>query len=51
MNSKIPRSILKRKANRYKELIRLISEEGYVVTENESRELILVDKEKIYNKE
>lgn len=44
----VPRSILERKADRYKELIYLIGEEGYVVTQNESRELVLMKKEDFY---
>lgn len=43
--NKIPRSILERKADKYKELIYLISNERYIVTENESRELVLIKKE------
>lgn len=47
----VPRSILERKADRYKELIYLISEEGYVVTEDQDRNLVLKDREDFYKKE
>ena len=43
MKNKIPRSVLERKAERYKELINLISKEGYVVTTDPEGNLILED--------
>ncbi|MFW5794516.1 MAG: hypothetical protein ACOCV1_03425 [Bacillota bacterium] len=42
--NKIPRSILERKADRYKELIYLISNEGYIVTEDQEGNLVLKEK-------